>query len=187
MSNQALTDLIAAALYAAIAKAAPSGSVSVEDMTASVLPVVEQHITGRHEWPKTTPTGFTYERPTNYANLERMIGHMVQSEIEGWDEAERPPEPVWEMVGIAQQEVRRLSRKMAELEEKYGHLFGRNEHLASRLRVRIEDAREAKARAKRAEAVIAKVEETTMLDGKPRFGAIPVSAIREALKPSDDE
>lgn len=77
--------------------------------------VVEQHTDGR-EWPKTTPTGFTYERPTTYAELEHMSGHMVQSEIEGWDKAERPPEPVWEMVGIAQQEVQRLIVRVAELE-----------------------------------------------------------------------
>jgi len=83
---------------------------------AHVALVVEQHTNGRHEWPKTTPSGFTYERPTTYAALEHMIGHMVQSEIECWDEAERPPEPVWEMVGIAQQEVQSLIVRVAALE-----------------------------------------------------------------------
>ena len=78
--------------------------------------VVEQHTHGRHEWPKTTPTGFTYDLPTTYADLEHMIGHMVQSEIECWDEPERPPEPVWEMIGIAQQEVGR-ERARAEKAE----------------------------------------------------------------------
>lgn len=129
-----LTDLIAAHLTELIADApAPNheednydaGYVAaladLRDSAAFKL-VVEQHPNGRREWPKTTPTGFTYERPTTYAELEHMIGHMVQSEIECWDEAERPPEPVWEMVGIAQQEVNRVAGRVAELEselEKY--------------------------------------------------------------------
>ncbi|MHD0301850.1 hypothetical protein [Rhodococcus erythropolis] len=94
----------------------------VKDHAVHLASVVEQHTNGRHEWPKTTPTGFTYERPTTYAELEHMIGHMVQSEIECWDEPERPPEPVWEMVGIAQQEVNRMAGRVTELEselEKY--------------------------------------------------------------------
>lgn len=89
---------------------------TTETATEHAKHVVEQHTNGRHEWPKTTPTGFTYERPTTYADLEHMIGHMVQSEIECWDEPERPPEPVWEMIGIAQQEVER-ERARAEKAE----------------------------------------------------------------------
>lgn len=47
--------------------------------------------------------------------------------------------------------------RIAELEEKYGHLVGRNEHLAHWLRVRIGDAREARASAEKAEATIGRV------------------------------
>ena len=128
MTDPGLTDLIAAHLTELIADApAPNheednydaGYVAaladLRDSAAFKL-VVEQHTKGRHEWPKTTPTGFTYELPTTYAALEHMIAHMAQSEIECWNEAERPPEPVWEMVGVAQQEVQRLIVRVAELE-----------------------------------------------------------------------
>ena len=116
-----LTDLIAAHIpeWSSFSEAfeCPCGEFrgSAEEWAEHLKLVVEQHTDGR-EWPKTTPTGFTYERPTTYAELEHMSGHMVQSEIEGWDKAERPPEPVWEMVGIAQQEVQRLIVRVAELE-----------------------------------------------------------------------
>ncbi|MGQ5692113.1 hypothetical protein ACSVIA_20380 [Rhodococcus erythropolis] len=92
--------------------------------------VVEQHTNGRHEWPKTTPTGHTYERPTTYVELVRMSGHMVQGEIECWEAAELPPEPVWEMVGIAQQEVER-ERSRAEKAEA---TIARVENLAAELK-----------------------------------------------------
>ncbi|MCQ4148706.1 hypothetical protein [Rhodococcus qingshengii] len=42
-----LTDLIAAALYSVLAKAAKSGTATVDDLVASVTPVVEQHTNGR--------------------------------------------------------------------------------------------------------------------------------------------
>ena len=122
MSEPTLTDLIATVVRKHRAGAAMvlkrdtycgcGVSVDLRDhpahIAAHVALVVEQHTNGRHEWPKTTPSGFTYERPTTHAALEHMIDHMAQSEIECWDEAERPPEPVWEMIGIAQQEVLRL-------------------------------------------------------------------------------
>lgn len=120
-----LTDLIATHLTELITDAPEEDNydagyvaalADLRDSAAFKL-VVEQHTKGRHEWPKTTPTGFTYERPTTYAELEHMIGHMVQSEIECWDEAERPPEPVWEMIGIAQQEVNRMAGRVTELED----------------------------------------------------------------------
>lgn len=41
-------------------------------------------------------------------------------------------------------------------------------------------------RAEKAEATVARVQATTMLDGKPRFGAIPASVIRAALEGADD-
>ncbi|MBQ7805328.1 hypothetical protein, partial [Rhodococcus sp. (in: high G+C Gram-positive bacteria)] len=105
MTDPGLTDLIAAHLTELIADApAPNheednydaGYVAaladLRDSAAFKL-VVEQHTKGRHEWPKTTPTGFTYELPTTYAALEHRIAHMAQSELECWTEAERPPEP----------------------------------------------------------------------------------------------
>lgn len=49
-----LTDLIAAALYSVLAKSAKSGTATVDDLVASVTPVVEQHTNGRtaelREW-----------------------------------------------------------------------------------------------------------------------------------------
>jgi len=116
-----LTDLIAAHTFIWTVTGRPNGCRCgwigmMKGHPAHVALVVGQHTNGRHEWPKTTPIGFTYERPTTYADLEHMIGHMVQSEIECWDELERPPEPVWEMIGIAQQEVGR-ERARAEKAE----------------------------------------------------------------------
>ncbi|MDJ0403928.1 hypothetical protein QNA23_10585 [Rhodococcus erythropolis] len=146
-----LTDLIAAALYAAIAKAAPSGSVSVEEMTATVLPVVEQHTNGRHEWPKTTPTGHTYERPTTYDELNGITADMAQGEIEGWEKTELPPEPTWPMVTLAQREIYRQSVRIAELEAE-------NRTLTFSVEDETRDCEGWKIRAEKAEATIVRVE-----------------------------
>ena len=71
---------------------------------------------GRHEWPKTTPTGFTYERPTTYDELNGITADMAQGQIEGWEKTELPPEPTWPMVTLAQREIYRQSVRIAELE-----------------------------------------------------------------------
>ncbi|MES9516600.1 hypothetical protein ACIQYW_19150 [Rhodococcus erythropolis] len=114
---------------------------TIETATEHAKHVVEQHTSGRHEWPKTTPTGFTYERPTTYAELEHMSGHMVQSEIEGWDVAERPPEPVWELVGIAQQEVERQRQRAEKAEATAAELEAELEKYRAEERRQLEWAR----------------------------------------------
>ncbi len=86
--------------------------------SAHVEVVVEQHTKGRHEWPKTTPTGFTYELPTTYDELNGITADMAQGEIEGWEKTELPPEPTWPMITLAQREIYRQSVRIAELEER---------------------------------------------------------------------
>ena len=86
------------------------------DFPTHVALVVEQHTNGRHEWPKTTPTGHTYERPTTYDELNGITADMAQGEIEGWEKTELPPEPTWPMVTLAQREIYRQSVRIAELE-----------------------------------------------------------------------
>lgn len=68
----------------------------------------------RHTWPKTTPTGHTYTAPDTYSALCHQHGNAAQAAIESWDADECPPEPTWEMVGIAHREVERLQRDRDE-------------------------------------------------------------------------
>ncbi|MFF1531465.1 hypothetical protein [Cellulomonas sp. NPDC058312] len=78
----------------------------------------QQRMKTRHDWPRATPNGHTYERPRTWEELENLILVMGVAEIEGWDEAERPPEPVWEMIGLAQQEILRLGVKLAKIRDR---------------------------------------------------------------------
>ncbi|MDJ0489129.1 hypothetical protein QNA24_22385 [Rhodococcus qingshengii] len=88
----------------------------VKDHAVHLASVVERHTNGRHEWPKTTPTGHTYERPTTYDELNGITADMAQGEIEGWEKTELPPEPTWPMVTLAQREIYRQSVRITELE-----------------------------------------------------------------------
>lgn len=65
----------------------------------------------RNTWPYTTPSGHTYEAPTTYADVSGRAADMMQATIESWPEAEHPPEPSWEMVGICQSRVIELTRE----------------------------------------------------------------------------
>ena len=67
---------------------------------------------GRPVWPRTTPSGHTYRIPTTYAELCSRHDDAGQAYVEMWDSAECPPEPTWEMVGLAHDEVRRLRREL---------------------------------------------------------------------------
>ena len=62
----------------------------------------------RHQWPKTTPSGHTYVEPRTYEALRHEHGNAAQAAIESWEADEHPPEPTWEMVGIAHREVERI-------------------------------------------------------------------------------
>ena len=68
----------------------------------------------RHQWPKTTPTGHTYVAPDTYVALCHQHSNAAQAEVECWEADECPPEPTWEMVGIAHREVERLQRDRDE-------------------------------------------------------------------------
>lgn len=65
----------------------------------------------RYTWPKTTPTGHAYVEPNTYSALCHEHDNAAQGAVESWDADECPPEPTWEMVGIARREVERLQRE----------------------------------------------------------------------------
>lgn len=69
-----------------------------------------ERLTAQHTWPKTTSDGHTYEAPTTYSELVRLVNDATKGVVEGWDAGELPPEPTWTMVGIALREVQRLTR-----------------------------------------------------------------------------
>ncbi|WP_155293022.1 hypothetical protein [Rhodococcoides fascians] len=87
----------------------------IGDLTRTV-DALRARVTNRHEWPKATPTGFVYEQPKTYQALLAMLDHMAQSEVESWSEAERPPEPIWELVTLATKEVDRLQGLLHEVD-----------------------------------------------------------------------
>ena len=60
------------------------------------------------QWPKTTPTGHTYVEPRTYAELRHEHANAALAAIECWNADECPPEPTWEMVGLAHREVERI-------------------------------------------------------------------------------
>lgn len=57
-------------------------------------------------WDEPTSSGHVYRTPTTYEELCDRHFDAAQARIEGWDEAECPPEPTWEMVGLAHDEIR---------------------------------------------------------------------------------
>lgn len=71
----------------------------------------------RHTWPKVTPTGHTYVAPDTYVALCHQHSNAAQAEVECWEADECPPEPTWEMVGIAHREVERIQRDYCECQE----------------------------------------------------------------------
>lgn len=82
----------------------------VRDLLAEV-----EKLRGERTWPKTTPTGFTYTAPTTYAELCFQHVNAAQAEVECWEAEECPPEPTWEMVGLAHREVEKLTAERDEL------------------------------------------------------------------------
>lgn len=68
-----------------------------------------ERLNAQNAWPKTTPSGHTYDAPTTYKELRHQCANAAQAASEGWDDAECPPEPTWEMVGLATAEVERLT------------------------------------------------------------------------------
>ncbi|AKJ72150.1 hypothetical protein GMA1_53 [Gordonia phage GMA1] len=70
-----------------------------------------------HKWPKTTPEGHLYVAPTTYAELCSRHTDAAQASVECWVDAECPPEPTWEMVGLAHREVERLTAERAERDQ----------------------------------------------------------------------
>ncbi|MDV2477180.1 hypothetical protein F8M49_22375 [Rhodococcus zopfii] len=49
----------------------------------------------------------------------------AKARAEGWDEAEYPPEPTWEMVGLAHREIERLTRRGTTMQVWGLPFFGR--------------------------------------------------------------
>lgn len=73
----------------------------------------------RHTWPKITPTGHTYIAPDTYQELCHQHSNAAQAEVECWEADECPPEPTWEMVGIAHREVERIQRDLEGMKRDY--------------------------------------------------------------------
>jgi len=69
-----------------------------------------------HEWPKTTPSAHVYQYPATYAELCSRHTDAAQADIEGWAESECPPEPTWEMVGLAIGKVDQLRQHLEDME-----------------------------------------------------------------------
>lgn len=65
-------------------------------------------------WPKITPSGHVYKAPITYAELCERHVDAAQAAVEGWDLDEHPPEPTWEMVGLAHAEIRALRAVVAD-------------------------------------------------------------------------
>ncbi|WP_312802431.1 hypothetical protein [Corynebacterium variabile] len=74
-----------------------------------------ERVTAQNTWPKHTPSGHTYDAPTTYKKLRQQCANAAQAASEGWDDAECPPEPTWEMVGLATTEVEHLTAKNEQL------------------------------------------------------------------------
>lgn len=68
-----------------------------------------------HEWPRTTPEGHTYEAPTTYRDLTARHMDAAQGLVESWAAEELPPEPTWEMVGIAHDVIREARQLLADI------------------------------------------------------------------------
>lgn len=70
-------------------------------------------------WPYTTPEGYTYCYPNPLADkmktLETYMADAAQGGLEGWDDAELPPEPTWAMVSDLLEEIRVLTRRASVL------------------------------------------------------------------------
>lgn len=67
-------------------------------------------------WPYTTPSGHTYRVPQTFGDVEQRHADASQAFIESWDAPEHPPEPTWEMVGLALTHARRLAAALEAAE-----------------------------------------------------------------------
>lgn len=94
---------------------AASRAKQMEHDSAEARAEVER-VTAQNTWPKHTPSGHTYDAPTTYKKLLQQCANAAQAASEGWDDAECPPEPTWEMVGLATAEVDRLTAQRDEKE-----------------------------------------------------------------------
>lgn len=93
----------------------------------------------RRMWPKTTPTGHTYVEPRTYEGLCHEHDNAAQAAVECWEVDECPPEPTWEMVGIAHREVERLQRECDEMRPSYDESVSMAYWAAKRLGCHVDD------------------------------------------------
>ncbi len=70
-----------------------------------------------HEWPRTTPEGHTYEAPTTYRDLTARHLDAAQGLVESWAPEELPPEPTWEMVGLAHDVIRDARQLLTDIQD----------------------------------------------------------------------
>lgn len=87
-------------------------------------------------FPYTTPSGHTYQAPTDYKSLVNRVMDWQQSIIEQWDEDESPPDPLAfrEFAVFAWNQAVRMTEEVERLEiEKRRYQFapmGDNHHNA---------------------------------------------------------
>lgn len=70
----------------------------------------------RKVFPHTTPTGHTYQEPTNFKELSEWQMNRLQGTIECWDDAELPPEETPAMFRIAWNTAVEATERLRELE-----------------------------------------------------------------------
>lgn len=93
-------------------------------------------------WPYTTPSGHTYQTPKGWVALNNRCVDSAQGWMEHWDEPEMPPEPTWEMVGLALQELARLAAALARVEAVLTRDYASSSELEAALRAALAGERE---------------------------------------------
>jgi hypothetical protein len=78
----------------------------------------------KKNFPHTTPTGHTYNEPTDFKELSEWVMNRAQGSIECWDDAELPPDETPAMFTIAWNTALRATEQNAELVREARELRG---------------------------------------------------------------
>lgn len=87
------------------------------------------------EWDIPTPSGFVYKTPGTYEELCRQHLNYGMSYVECWDDAEVPPSPTWEMLGLAHKEIEHLEEQLAMIQDQVRYLSATCRYTQSRGRL----------------------------------------------------
>lgn len=111
---------LSARLRARASELACDGDVEPEGLAADLQDahrILDLYQADRRGWPYATPTGHVYPTPATYDELCSRHTDAAQAYAEHWDPAECPPEPTWELVGLAHKEVQLLRGVIDRLSE----------------------------------------------------------------------